>query len=53
MLLLSNILLFIIRKATELNKNILDSSNIIREAINNINSHKSLFFLVSVLSIDR
>ena len=38
-------------RTRELNNNILDNSNIIIEAINYINSHKSLLLLVSILKI--
>ena len=42
----------ITQKVTELNNNIFDNSNISIEAINNINSHKPLFFLVSILNFE-
>ena len=38
-------------RTRELKNNILDNSNIIIEAINYINSHKSLLLLVSILKI--
>ena len=38
-------------KSRELNNNVLDNSNIIVEAIHNINSHKSLLLLVSIFKI--